>query len=129
MVPTEVSANLFDLFVDQLNRQGSQRGIEFIILKQGLAEIDVAWLAEKSYLRGELFAYIEDVGSAMTVIKSRSRIRLFQPGQSEAALQLTLPKEVFYQNDYSSLPAERRKMAEEIARTLADQFLSTVTLR
>lgn len=129
MVPEEVSANLFDLFVDRLNRKGAEKGIEFVILKQGLAEIDADWLEEKNYLRGELFAYIEEVGSDMTVIKARSRVRLYQPEQSIPALQLTFPTEVFYQNDYSSLPVERRKLAVEIANNLADQFLSALVGR
>lgn len=129
MVPVEVSANLFDLFVDRLNRRGAEQGVEFIILKQGLVEIDADWLATKSYLRGELFAYIEEVGSTMTDIKARSRIRLYLPGQSAPALQLSFPTEVFYQNDYSSLSVERRKLAEEVANNLADRFLAAITTR
>ena len=129
MVPREVSEGLFDLFVDRLNRQGAAKGVEFIILKQGLAEIDPAWLADKSYARGELFAYIEEVGSSMTNIKARSRIRLYQPGRAEPTLQLAFPTEKFYQNDYSTLPAERRKLAQEIAKTLADRFLAALAGR
>lgn len=127
MVPQEVSADLFDLFVDQLNREGGALGIDFVILKQGLAEIDPAWLTNKNYLRGELFAYVEEVGSTMTDIKARSRIRFYRPGQVVPALQLTFPTEVFYQNDYSSLSAERRKLAETVARNLADRFLAALT--
>lgn len=129
MVPDEVSTNLFDLFVDRLNRQGAEKGIEFVILKQGVSEVNADWLAGKSYLRGELFAYIEVVGSTMTDIKARSRIRLFLPDRPEPAWQLTYPTEVFYQNDYSSLPVERRKLAEEVAVHLADQFLAAITGR
>lgn len=129
MVPQEVSANLFDMFVDRLNRQGVEKGVEFIILKQGLEEIDPVWLATKNYLRGELFAYIEEVGSTMTSIKARSRIRLYQPEQAAPALQITFPTDLFYQNDYSSLPGERRKLAEEIATTLADRFLAAIVNR
>ena len=128
MVPQEVSADLFDQFVDQLNREGTERGIEFIILKQGLAEIDPDWLADKNYLRGELFAYVEEVGATMTDIKARSRIRLYRSGQAAPALQIAFPTEVFYQNDYSSLSAERRKLAEQVARNLADRFLSTLVV-
>jgi hypothetical protein len=129
MVPREVSVNLFDLFVDRLNQQGAEKGIEFVILKQGLAKIDPEWLATKSYLRGELFAYVEEVGSTMTDIKARSRVRLYQPNQSSPVLQLTFPTEVFYQNDYSSLPVERLKLAEQIANNLADQFLAAISIR
>ena len=127
MVPGEVSAGLFDLFVDRLNRQGAPRGLEFIILKQGLQKIDTDWLAQRTYLTGEIFAYIEEVGSDMTDIKARSRVRMYQPGHSAAVLQLTFPTESFYQNDYSSLEVERRKIVEKIALNLADRFLAAVT--
>lgn len=129
MVPEEVSAELFDFFVDRLSNQGAQQGVEFIILKQGLTQIDADWLAERDYLTGEIFAYIEEIGSTMTDIKARSRIRLYQFGRSEPALQLTFPTESFFQNDYSSLGAERRKLAEKIATSLADQFLAAVSDR
>lgn len=129
MVPAEVSAGLFDLFVDRLNRRGAQQGVEFIILKQGLEQVDAEWLAARTYLTGELFAYIEEIGSTMTNIKARGRVRLYQPGRTEPVLRLTFPTESFYQNDYSSLAAERRKLAEEIAMALADQFLAAVADR
>lgn len=129
MVPEEVSAGLFDHFIDRLNRMGEQKGIEFTILKQGLEQVDPDWLTKREYLRGEIFAYIEEVGSTMTDIKARSRIRLYQPGRLEPTLELTFPTESFYQNDYSSLSAERRKLAKKIASTLADRFLAMVADR
>jgi hypothetical protein len=128
MVPFEVSDGLFDLFVDRLNREGTAKGLEFIILKQALTEIDPAWLTDKNYLRGELFAYVEEIGSSMTSIKARSRLRFYRPGAVEPALQLVFPTESFYQNDYSSLADERRKLATEVAETLADRFLSSLAL-
>jgi hypothetical protein len=88
-----------------------------------LQQIDQNWLAERDYLVGELFAYIEQIGSSVTDIKLRSRIRLYQPGQQTATLELTLPAESFYENDYSTLPEERRKLAEKISTELADQLL------
>jgi hypothetical protein len=129
MVPGEVSEGLFDLFVDRLNLKGAQKGVEFIILKQGVEQVDADWLAGREYLTGEVFAYIEDAGSTMTDIKARSRIRLYQPGGSEPALHIDFPTELFYQNDYSSLAAERRKLADEIAVTLADRFLAALADR
>lgn len=123
MVPDEVSALLFNRFVDRLNQAGAGKGYEFVILKQGLKQIDQTWLAERDYLVGELFAYIEEIGSSVTDIKLRSRIRLYQPGQQTATLELTLPAESFYENNYSTLPKERRKLAEKISTELADQLL------
>ncbi len=126
MVPEEVSANLFNQFVDRLNRAGATIGIEFIILKQGLSAVDEKWLADKNYLRGELFAYVEEVGSTMTSIKARSRIRFYHPGELTPAFVFSYPTENFYQNDYSSLPEERRKLAAEVATNLAEQFLAAI---
>ena len=123
MVPDEVSAVLFNLFVDRLNQAGANRNYEFVILKQGIKQIDPAWLAERDYLVGEVYAYIEDVGSTATAIKARGRIRLYQPGQKSATLVLTLPAEAFYENDYSTPAKERRNLAEKISTELADQLL------
>ena len=123
MVPDEVSAVLFNRFVDRLNQAGANRNYEFVILKQGLKQIDPAWLAERDYLVGEVYAYVEDVGSTATAIKARGRVRLYQPGQKTATLVLTLPAETFYENDYSTLVKERRKLAEKISTELADQLL------
>ena len=123
MVPDEVSALLFNRFVDRLNQAGGVNGYEFVILKQGLKQIDPAWLAERDYLVGEVFAYVEEIGSTVTDIKVRSRIRLYQPGQQAATLELTLPAESFYENDYSTLSKERRRLAEKISTGLADQLL------
>jgi hypothetical protein len=129
MVPGEVSENLFDLFIDSLNENGAAKGIEFIILKQGFQEIDKAWLADKSYIRGELFAYVEEVGSSMTDIKARSRIRFYLPTAPSPALQLVFPTEVFFQNDYSTLAAERRKLAVQVAENLVMRFLTAIQVQ
>ncbi|HEY5674072.1 MAG TPA: hypothetical protein VIR78_10225 [Malonomonas sp.] len=123
MVPEEVSALVFNRFVDRLNQAGAGQGHDFVILKQGIRQIDPAWLAEREYLVGEIYAYVEDVGSTVTDIKARSRVRLYQPGQSKATLELTLPVETFYENDYSALSVERSKLAEKISTELADQLL------
>lgn len=123
MVPDEVSTLMFNRFVDRLNQVAADRGYEFVILKQGLGQIDAAWLADRDYLVGEVYAYVEDVGSTVTDIRARSRIRLHQPGQQAATLELTQPVETFYENDYSTLSAERRKLAEALSTGLADQLL------
>ncbi len=127
MVPTEVADNLFNHFVDRLNQRGAASRYEFIILKQALAEVDPAWLGQRNYLRGELFAYVEDIGGTVTDIKARSRLRLFQPGDAAPSLQISYPAERFFENDYSSLAAERQTLAEEIADQLADQLLNALS--
>ncbi len=127
MVPTEVADRLFSAFIDRVNERGSAQGYEFIILKQGVKQIDPAWLEQQDYLRGELFAYVEDIGSSVSVIKARSRLLLFQPGREAASLELNYAAEAFYENDYSSLAAERLRLAEEVSSQLAEQLLKALS--
>lgn len=129
MVPGEVSENLFDYFIDRLNEKSANNQLEFVILKQNFKDIDQAWLADKNYIRGELFAYVEQPGSTMTDIKARSRIRFFQPGSVSPALELNFPTEVFFQNDYTTLADERRKLAVKIAENLVDRFLAAIQVQ
>ncbi len=124
MVPQEVTELLFDQFVDQLTGRGAELGVEFVILKQPLAQVAPDWLAERDYLVGELYAYVEDVGSSVTDIKSRTRLRLYQPGHKQATLELVLPVETFYENDYSNLTLERRKLAERVSAQLVEALLA-----
>ena len=125
MVPEEVSSALFNHFIDQLNQADSR--VEFIILKQGLEQIDPNWLAGRDYLTGEIYAYVEEIGSSVTDIRARGRIRLYQPGQPEAVLELTLPAESFHENDYSSLQKQRLELAIKIASELAKQLLDSLS--
>ncbi|MCF6179147.1 MAG: hypothetical protein L3J63_07135, partial [Geopsychrobacter sp.] len=58
MVPPGVAEGLFDRFVDTLNADQPQGGLEYVILKQGLEKIDKSWLAKRDYVTGEIFAYV-----------------------------------------------------------------------
>ena len=126
MVPAAVADGLFDRFIDQLNQQGAARGYAFVILKQPLDQVDADWLRQRDYLRGEVFAYLEDVGSSMTEIKARGRLRLYQPGREQPAWESTYAAERFYENAYSALTDERRKLAEELSTTLAERLLQVL---
>lgn len=119
MVPDEVSAGLFDRFVDQLNTLQNQKGLEYIILKQGREAIDAQWLNARDYVTGEVFAYVEEVGSSTASIRAKSRISLFQTGQAGPTLQLDYPVEIFYEKDYATLAEIRQKLAVKIADNLS----------
>ncbi len=122
MVPAEVSKGLFDRFIDSLNEVQAPDGLEYVILKQELEDIDAGWLGKRDYVTGEVFAYVEEIGSSTASIRAKSRISLFQAGQSEATLQLNYPVEVFYEKDYTSLEDARRKLAEKISGSMAQKL-------
>ena len=98
----------------------------YTILKQGLEQIDPAWITERDYLTGEIFAYVEEIGSTVTDIRARGRIRLYQPGRPEATLEITLPAESFYENNYSTLPKQRLELARKLSADLASQLLTAL---
>ena len=119
MVPDEVSEGLFDRFIDSLNASQSEDDLMYIILKQGIDSIDPAWLTTHDYVTGEVFAYVEEIGSSTASIRAKNRIRLFQVGQAEPTLRLDYPVEVFYEKDYLSLGDARLKLAVKISDTMA----------
>ena len=122
MVPDEVAEGLFDRFIDKLNAMQAQDGLEYIILKQGLDAIDAGWLSTHDYLTGEVFAYVEDIGSSTVSIRAKSRISLFQAGQAEPTLQLDYPVEIFYEKDYMLIEDARRKLANKISDSMAEKL-------
>ena len=127
MVPVEVTEGLFDRFIDNLNEVHARDGLEYVILKQGLDVIDAAWLSKRDYVTGEIFAYVEEIGSSTASIRAKSRISLFQAGQSEPTLRLDYPVEVFYEKDYTLLEDARRKLAEKISVSMAQKLSEALT--
>lgn len=126
MVPAEVEAGVFDHFVDALNEQGAASGYEFVILKEDIETIDPEQLAGRTYLTGEIYGYVEESGCCSTSMRLKSRARLFQPGQTAPTLELSYPKEVFFEHDYSTLVVERRKLMDDISTALADSVLAAL---
>ncbi len=127
MVPQTVQEEIFDRFVDVLSEKGVTSRYEVVILKQELERIDPAWLESHYVVVGELFAYVEESGCCNTTIRSRSRIRLFQPGQKEAVMVMEYPREIFFDHDYSTIDKQRRLLARDIAEQLADYLLKTLS--
>lgn len=126
MVPPEVQEGVFDLFVDALNAEGRTRRHDFVILKEGAEGVDPGWLAGQNYITGEIFGYVEESGCCSTTIRVKSRLQLHQPGQAAPTLLLEYPQEVFFEHDYSSAEQERRKLAAQIATTLAARLLAAL---
>jgi len=127
MVPRDVEEGIFDEFIDALNLAGEANNYEFVILKQGLPTIGSDWLASHYYLTGDLFAYVEDSGCCSTTIRSRSRLKLFQPGQVEPTLVMEYPREIFFEHDYSSIQVQRQRLAKDIATTLAGRLMKSLS--
>lgn len=127
MVPAEVEEGIFDLFVDALNERSTETNYEFIILKGGADGVDSAWLADQHYLTGEIFGYVEDSGCCSTSIRIKSRVHLHQPGSDQPTLVLEYPREIFFDHDFSTIEAERSKLAGDVATTLAGRLIDVLT--
>ena len=126
MVPTEVREGIFDRFVDDLNEEGSSMDYDFVILKQGLEGVDAAWLADKYYIAGDVFAYVEESGCCATTIRVQSRLQVYQPDSTEPVMVVNYPRETFFEHDYSTIAEERTKLAADIADNLAGQLLQAL---
>jgi len=126
MVPPEVEEEIFDLFVDSLNAGGESRKYNFVILKEELDSIDAEWLSQQDYLTGEIYGYVEESGCCSTAIRVKSRLQLLQAGQEVPTLTIEYPRETFFEHDYTTIEQERRKLAEDIATTLATRLLAAI---
>ena len=127
MVTGVVSEGIFYLFIDNLNNLQAGGDLDFVILKQGLDAVDADWLSTHDYIIGEVFAYVEEVGSSMASIRVKSRISLFQEGKAEPTLQLNYPVDLFYEKDYSTQEEARRKLAEKISGSMAQRLSEALT--
>lgn len=126
MVPLPVAEAVFDRFVETLNETGRSAGYEFVILKDDLARVDPAWLRKATYVTGEIFGYVEESGCCSTDIRSKSRLALYRPGSSEPKLRHEYPAKAFFDHDYSTLAAERKKLAERISSDLSRQLIKAL---
>ncbi|MBW2520253.1 MAG: hypothetical protein JRD88_07870, partial [Deltaproteobacteria bacterium] len=123
MVPREVSALLFDRFVDLLNTKAEGLDFTFVILKEGLDEAPQEWLLERKYVTGEIYAYVEESGCCSTDLRSMSRIVYRKAHQEEPVFAFEYPFQSFFDHEQSTLQVERRKLAESIANTLANELM------
>lgn len=126
MVPQPVAEAVFDQFVETLNENGAPAGYQFVILKDDLDRVDPAWLRKATYVTGEIFGYVEESGCCSTDIRSKSRLALYRPGASEPKLRHEYPAKAFFDHDYSTLDAERKKLAERISQDLSSQLIKAL---
>lgn len=126
MVPQPVAEAVFDQFVETLNENGGPSGYQFVILKDELERVDPTWLRKATYVTGEIFGYVEESGCCSTDIRSKSRLALYRPGVSEPKMRHEYPAKAFFDHDYSTLDAERKKLAERISLDLSRQLLKAL---
>lgn len=129
MVPPQVAADIFDRFIDALNDGGEKRQDSFVVLKGGAGSVSPAWLRQQNYVTGQIFGYVEESGCCSTDIRVKSRLQLHQPGSAPPTLVLDYPRDDFFDKDYSTLTKERRKLAANIAGTLASRLLAAIGAR
>ena len=120
MIPPEIADGVFDLFVDTLNREGQDRGIEFVILKTPVAEIDPEWLAAQTYITGELFGLVADSGCCSTSLSLKGRSEV-HPAGGKQTVQVAYTYETFFEHDATTAEAERQRMIDTIAAALAER--------
>jgi len=119
---------MFDGFVDQLDLDGPQRGVEVKIIKVPLSEVNPGWLAKQTWVTGAVTDYAEDAGCCFTQFTVRARIETHQPGGSEPLL-LDLDDEGFFNHDLSKLADEQQVVGDRLGRSLARRWLKAFARR
>lgn len=128
MVPRQVESRLFDQFIERLNARGPELGLYFVILKEGLDRVEPQWLAKRKYVTGEIYAYVEEFGSLTTDLRTRVRMVYYRANQDDPAFVFEYPTRIFFDRDRSTLEAERLKLADQVARVLAEELLTALIL-
>lgn len=124
MVPDAVYEGIFDRFVDTMNQYFEPRGLQFVILKQGMKAVGPEWLAVRKYITGEIYSYVEDSGSTATSIRTKTRVTYHHPDNKMPAFATLLPASVFFEHDKADADTERKMLAENIATALTDKLTS-----
>ena len=123
MVPKQASARIFDQFVDLMIEQGQSLGLQFVILKGGLASVSPAWSAARKYITGEVYAYVEDSGCCSTDMRARARIVYRTPYRETPGFEYEYPVSRFFDHDRSTIETERMRLADEIAAKLVEELV------
>ena len=127
MVPRQVESRLFDRFIETLSTEDSEGGFQFVILKEGLQEVDPDWLASRNYVTGEIYAYVEESGCCSTDLRTKARLVYYRPHQKAPAFAFNYPAQNFFDHDRSTLEVERRKLADEVSQVLAGELLKALS--
>ncbi len=130
LVPETFSDAVFDTFVDDLNGNRDGTAVRwFYILKEDPKAVDPAWLAKQTYVTGELWGYVEEVGCCSAELRVKARVRLFSPGRQEPSVDIFVPLESFVDFNHTTLEAERNLLALRLADELAIQILAPLINR
>lgn len=128
LVPPDFGNPIFDDFVDILNARRKQTRVgRFLILKEELKDVEPAWLVKQSYVSGDIWGYVESSSCCSTEIKVKSRIYLYEPGNTYPTFEVSVPVEYFFEHDRSTISAAWRQLRKKLAQDLADAVIRKLT--
>lgn len=126
MVPKECKDRLFDQFVDILNQQAEPLGLQFVILKQGKQDVEKSWLADRKYITGEVFSYVEESGCCSTSLRIKTRVTYYTANKSAPVTNVVFPISTFFDHDQTSVESARMVLADKIALTVSNEILNSL---
>ena len=130
LVPETLTEKIFNTFIDTLNTNREATDIRwFYIVKEEFQDLDPAWLAKQLYITGEIWSYIEDIGCCSAELRLTSRLRIFEAGKAEPAMEFLIPRQRFFDKDKSTLEAERALLALDLADEMAARILGALAKR
>lgn len=123
MVPDDVYGLIFDQFVDEMNAQAGQIGLNFVILKQGQKVVGKEWLGARKYITGEIYSYVEEAGCCATAMRTKARLSYYRPNQVSPAFDQVFQLSAFFDHESSTLDLERAKLAGNMVEKLTGSLL------
>jgi hypothetical protein len=128
LVPPEIGEPVFNEFVDLLNSRSRKTRVgKFLILKEELKEVEPAWLTRQTYISGDLWGFVANSGCCSTEMKVKSRVYLYEPGKDTPSVEVFVPEDEFFEHDRVSSAAGKARMADRLARSLADAIIRKLT--
>lgn len=130
LVPENFSSPVFNNFIDDLNRNRLKTDVKwFYIVKEDIPNPKPDWLTKQAYITGEVWSYIEESGCCSTDLRVNARVRLYEPGRQELAVEVYVPMGSFFEHDRSSLELERERLAKRLAGEMAGQIIRLLEKR
>jgi hypothetical protein len=127
LVPEAFNEKVFNTFVDTLNANHEATDVRwFYIVKEEFKDLDPAWLAKQLYMTGEIWSYIEDIGCCSAELRINSRLRIYEAGKAEPAMEFLIPRQRFFDKDKSTLEAERELLALDLANDMAVKIINVL---
>jgi hypothetical protein len=128
LVPPDFGEPVFDQFVDLLNARRNQTKVgRFVILKEELKEVEPAWLTRQVYISGDIWGYVESSGCCSTDMKVKSKIRLFEAGNSTPTFEVFVPVEYYFSHDRGDITGAKEHLGKKLALDLAETVIKKLT--